>query len=236
MAKIKKFKLDTDSVKADVAKIGAGARKDRETATDSMMSEMGKRKAAPAKPAAKQSFSAAFAAARKDPEAMKRGTFTYNGKSFTTKLASEKKAAPKPTAKAPAAKAKDYVPKGGTKMGAPSTAKAPAGSMLTKTPPKNSSAYTGPVKTGSEARASFAGAKSAGFTGLTSTPKAAPKPASVSDVIRRDSKGKPVSLSPERMRKLKDAAARSGTRSSGLAKGGAVDGIAKRGKTRARSK
>ena len=228
MAKIKKFKLDTEGVKADVAKIGAAARKDRETATDSMMSEMGKRKAAPAKPAAKQSFGAAFAAARKGGEK----TFTYNGKSYTTQLASEKKSAPKPAAKTPPAK----TPPAKTPPAKTPPAKPPAGSMLVKTPPKNSSAYTGPVKTGSETRASFAGAKPAGFTGFTSTPKAGPKTASVSDVIRRDSKGNPVAMSAEKMRKLKDAAARSGTRSSGLAKGGAVDGIAKRGKTRARSK
>lgn len=41
-------------------------------------------------------FAEAFRAARKDPEAMKRGTFTYGGKSFSTKMAGEggKKAAP----------------------------------------------------------------------------------------------------------------------------------------------
>ena len=55
-------------------------------------------------PELKQSFSQTFRAARNDPEAMKRGTFTWNGKSFSTKMASEMgskpaaKPAPKPQA------------------------------------------------------------------------------------------------------------------------------------------
>lgn len=36
-----------------------------------------------------QTFSEAFRAARKDPEAMKRGTFTWFGKSYSTKMAGE---------------------------------------------------------------------------------------------------------------------------------------------------
>lgn len=49
---------------------------------------------------ATQTFKEAFAAARKSPEAMKAGKFTWNGKSYSTALASEKKAAPvRPAAK-----------------------------------------------------------------------------------------------------------------------------------------
>lgn len=43
-----------------------------------------------------QTFKQAFAAARKNPEAMKAGKFTWNGKSFSTALASEKKTTPTP--------------------------------------------------------------------------------------------------------------------------------------------
>lgn len=219
MAKIRKFKVDEADLKSSAAKIGEGAKKERESGTASMMSDLSKRASKPAASSSspapkKQSFGSAFASARKSGAK----TFTWNGKSYTTAVAGEKKVTAK-TTPAKTESAKSYVPKGGTKMPGPTMAQKSAPSMLTRSAPNNSSAYSGrPVKTGSEKPASWAGSKPAGFMGLKSTPKTPSRP-SVSDVTATDIAGRKVKLSPEKERKLREAVARSGTRST-FSKGG----------------
>lgn len=263
MAKIRKFKVDETELKSSAAKIGEGAKKERESGTASMMSDLSKRpekKAAPkaSAPAKSSSFGSAFASARKSGAK----TFTWNGKSYTTQMAGEKKSAPKASAPAKTESAKSYVPKGGTKAPPPVMAGKSTPTMLAKSKPKGSD-YRGPVKTGSEKPVSWAGSKPAGFMGLKSaSPSKTYKPG-VEDVKARDTfTDRKVKLSPEKERRLREAkdraaqyqkqAAATIARNSSMseldkvrakfrergqtptfAKGGSIDGIAKRGKTRA---
>jgi hypothetical protein len=182
MAKIRKFKVDEADLKSSAAKIGEGAKKERESGTASMMSDLSKRASKPAASSSspapkKQSFGSAFASARKSGAK----TFTWNGKSYTTAVAGEKKVTAK-TTPAKTESAKSYVPKGGTKMPGPTMAQKSAPSMLTRSAPNNSSAYSGPFKDtpktrSSEYRGPFkSGAdKAPPMVAAKVTPKAEPK-------------------------------------------------------------
>lgn len=161
-----------------------------------------------------QSFSEAFRAARKDKGSG--STFTWNGKSYSTNLASESKTPPR-SANKPAAPA--------NKPAAPankSTTAMPAKSNLEDIKAK-----------GSALRASFSGP----------APKPQPRPndfstprrPTVDEVTRTDTSGNRVNLTPTQRQKLQDAINRGGTSSSWspFRKGGSIDGCAIRGKTRA---
>jgi hypothetical protein len=103
--------------------------------------------AAKAKPkTTREEFNAAFRAARNDPAAMKRGTFTFRGTSYSTKMAGEgrkpvQKAAATPV-KAPATPVKapaTPVKAPATPVKAPATpVKAPATAAAAKNPPATS--------------------------------------------------------------------------------------------------
>ena len=184
-------------------------------------------------------FAEAFRAARKDPEAMKRGTFTYGGKSFSTKMAGEggKKAAPK----------------GG---GATSTSKSPlADFYLNKYPKIKGNAANikgaGPMFTGKYDD------KTSSKPAAQQQQKARPKDTvrtgrdilgGILDTSKREKEiargaSKPRDYAADRARmkneKIAEKAARRkelGIREPGKAKGGRIDGAAIRGKTRAMKK
>lgn len=210
--KLRKFRKDSYVEKRFGKDINISTKEDAPLKKD--MSAAETKAVEKAKPgAAKQTFKEAFAAARKSPEAMKAGKFTWNGKSYSTALASEKKAAPTPVRRA-----------------------APAPTPATKrstTPAPASKQVEAPSMKGA-----FEAAKS-----KLSSYGAAPR------LLNRDTKGSPppkVSrpsleqianqnkpLTAEQRRKLEEARMRTGMRSSGLAKGGKIDGCAVRGKTKA---
>jgi hypothetical protein len=226
MAKIKKFKSDQNELKASAAKTGEALKKDRDTSTASMMSEMAsKRSTKPTAPAASkgQSFGAAFAAARKAGDK----TFSWKGKSFTTQMAGEKKSSP---ASAPATKTKDYAPKGGFKGSAPSSMVGKsAPSMLKKSPGKNSSDYTGPVKSKGNSSdyvpMSSRGPQSGFPSAAKPAAKSAPKPAAKDQWSGAKAAPMLTKMPPKNSSDYKGAARK--------AKGGSIDGCATKGKTKA---
>lgn len=166
-------------------------------------------KAQPSSGASPLSFSAAFAAARKDGDK----TFTWKGKSYTTQLASEKKAAPAPARRSPPATST----RTNTSASAPKQVEAPS------------------MKGAFEAAKSKLSSYGAAPRLLSRDTKGSPPP-KVSRPSLEEIANQNKPLTPEQRRKLDAARMRTGMRSSGLAKGGSarsVDGIAKRGKTRA---
>ena len=106
--KLRKFRKDDYVGKRFGKDINVSTKEDAPLKKD--MSAAETKSVAKAKPASgdtkPSSFGAAFAAARKNPEAMKAGKFTWNGKSFSTALASDKKVAPAPVRRAPATETK----------------------------------------------------------------------------------------------------------------------------------
>lgn len=174
------------------------------------------------------SFGSAFKAARSSGDK----TFTWRGTSYTTDLASDKpkRSAPAPTRSTSARATPAAAPARATPAAAPKYSaddfKRP------KTPPKYSADdFKGPRIGRASALDT---AKVTGFPRYSSS-TAAPKVSkpTVSDVTATDFTGAKRNLSPEQKRKLQEAIARSGTRSS-FAKGGSIDGCAVRGKTRAK--
>lgn len=186
-------------------------------------------KAQPSSGASPLSFSAAFAAARKDGDK----TFTWKGKSYTTQLASEKKAAPAPARRSPPATSTrtntpTAAPKQVNKPGIPAAAKAVA---------DKAAGYRAAFQR-QDGQAGFSKPKVA-----AAAPAPAPKPAAKVDVAKRSQDAaransrslgmRPANfatVSEERRKQIEEAQKR------GYAKGGSVrsvDGIAKRGKTRA---
>lgn len=169
------------------------------------------------------SFGSAFKAARSSGDK----TFTWHGKSYSTKTAGDKPSTPAKRA-APAAKPAASKP-------AASKPAAPAPAKRTEAPRS-----AGPMKSGFKsamgpsASSDFSNAKIP--SRLNPANKSAPAKASrpsVADVTRTDIAGRKVDLSPDKKRKLQEAINRSGAR-SGFAKGGSIDGCAVRGKTKAR--
>ncbi len=179
------------------------------------------------------SFAEAFRAARKDPEAMKRGTFTWGGKSYTTKMAGESPkrsgtapAKPAVTAAKPAAKADVSASTRRFMSNLPMAPKAAA----------NKPAATTPAKPAAKADVSAA---TRSFVSKLPTKPAATTPAKPA-VKTRTSKdrsaealgrmGKPAAKSSGRPLLLTGDSAREANRKQrtigGKAKGGKIDGIA----------
>lgn len=221
---------------------------DKPLVTSAGPSEAELKKISTMAPAAKQTFKEAFAAARKDPNKPK--TFTWEGKSFSTALAGEKKAAPRPTGSRSAAPARQSVP-----AATPSRTPAPAATtkQVNKPAPATTPApagrkglsgdeYAKAIKSGvipghasAEDRANIMGTIKAKQQAAGAKPYVPPKP-----------KEKPVTEA-ERNAAIRRSNANpwsnqniAGSKKGGVvkkyAKGGSVrsvDGIAKRGKTRA---
>ena len=177
-------------------------------------------------------FAEAFRAARKDPEAMKRGSFTWGGKTYTTKMAGE-------GAKRPAASS--------------STAKPTEAKPAASTPTTNTRAQLEMRRTATRSQAAIREKRAENQADFRKrmqgkTPASATKPrtskdrsaearermgkffSSLNPYNQADAKGKagkPLILTGEAARK-----ANKGT-VGGYAKGGKIDGCAIRGKTRA---
>lgn len=178
-----------------------------------------------AKPmAGRSSFGAAFAAARKAGDK----TFTWRGKSFTTEMAGEKKSAP--ARRAPAASA---APTKTQAAPAKASIPAPARAVAAK-----AAGYSAAFQR-QDGRAGFAKSVPKAEAPKAEAPKAAPKPAPKGDAVKRvqsiataNSRSlglRPANFAPvsEARRKQIEEAQR-----KGYAKGGKIDGIAIRGKTK----
>lgn len=101
--KLRKFRKDSYVEKRFGKDINISTKEDAPLKKDMSAAETKSvSKAQPSSGASPLSFGAAFAAARKDGDK----TFTWKGKSYTTQLASEKKAAPAPVRRAPAPEVK----------------------------------------------------------------------------------------------------------------------------------
>lgn len=208
------------------------------------------------------SFKEAFAAARKNPEAMKAGKFTWNGKSYSTAIAGEKKAPPKRTGagKAPAGKPgagkpdtpAKVTPPANAGRGAPTPASANVGRSNPPTTrnidrfnlsrvreemnksPQRSPLFAGEDKLkAAQARAAAAqrGYAKGGNVKKYNKGSAVSPLGTQKEIVDRANrtphekmpKTGPV---PPKRKPLKPAGMK------GYAKGGSVDGIAKKGKTR----
>lgn len=130
MAKLsqRKFRKDleaTAKVTEEVAKSNAATRaSEAKASSDEFKKEMAAKPATARKaaPASSGSFGSAFATARKAGDK----TFTWKGKSYTTEMAGEKKAAPKAAPAKPAPARKADAPKPAPAKEAPKVAGAPA--------------------------------------------------------------------------------------------------------------
>ena len=177
------------------------------------------------------SFAEAFRAARKDPEAMKRGNFTFGGKSFSTNMVGEgaKKPAPKvaapkvaaPTASPTNTRAQMEMRRTATRSQADIREKRSENQadFRKRMQEKRAGAGNGPVNAG----------RSEGFLsrfGKSDTGKSFKER---QEQKYGKSSGRPVLLTGKEAR---EANKRQGT-IGGYAKGGKIDGIAIRGKTRA---
>lgn len=191
---------------------------------------------------ATQTFKEAFRAARKDPNAMKRGTFTWQGKSYTTKLASEGKSAPKADS-SPVGNyyrnrlASDKVSGDASKIRGVSATESAAAQAKAGKSNAASTAPKSPVNagrtegfmsriSGSDTGKSFAKSQEAKY----GKPTSKSTDTSMNFKERQEKKygkSRPLLLVGEEARK-----ANKGT-IGGYAKGGSIDGIAQRGKTRA---
>jgi hypothetical protein len=176
--------------------------------------------------AGRSSFGAAFAAARKAGDK----TFTWRGKSFTTEMAGEKKSAP---AKA-AAPARAAAPAKTQAAPARASIPAPARAVAAK-----AAGYSAAFQR-QDGRAGFSKSAPKAEVPKAEAPKAAPKSAPKGDAVKRVQSSatagsrslglRPANFAPvsEARRKQIEEAQR-----KGYAKGGKIDGIAVRGKTKA---
>lgn len=202
----------------------------RKPMTEAETKSVSEAKPGGAKPmAGRSSFGAAFAAARRNPEAMKAGKFTWRGKEYSTALAGEKKSAPvrrTPTASAAPAKTQAAP----TRASIPAPAKAVA---------DKAAGYRAAFQR-QDGRAGFSKSAPKAEAPKAEAPKAAPKSAPKGDAVKRVQSSatagsrslglRPANFAPvsEARRKQIEEAQR-----KGYAKGGKIDGIAQRGKTRA---
>jgi hypothetical protein len=189
---------------------------------------------AAAAPQKAPSFAEAFRAARKDPEAMKRGNFTFGGKSYSTKMAGEgvkRPAAPAATRSAPKVAAPTASPtntRAQMEMRRTATRSQEAirdkraenqADFRKRMQEKRAGAGKGPVNAGrSEGFLSRFGKSDTGKSFKERQEQKYGKPS-----------GRAVLLTGKEAR---EANKRQGT-IGGYAKGGSVDGCAIRGKTRA---
>lgn len=224
--KLRKFRKDSYVEKRFGKDINVSTKEDAPLKKDMSAAETKSvSKAQPSSGASPLSFSAAFAAARKDGDK----TFTWKGKSYTTQLASEKKAAPAPTLRraAPAAAA-------ATKSAATTTKGAAPVQKKVETP-SLAAAFerAGPKATPITSTGKTPRLLSASTKGTTST--YAQQRADKLEAMRKAAESPNASTYDKdryRMAKSTNMYAKGG-KSKGYAKGGKVDGIAIRGKTRA---
>lgn len=189
-------------------------------------------------------FAEAFRAARKDPEAMKRGSFTWGGKSYTTKMAGE-------GAKRPAAAS---APKVSTPKASAPTTNTRAQLEMRRTATRSQAAIR---EKRAENQADFRKRMQVGRSGVATAGISASRPKDkvrtgadmLSDFFKRQRErekeigrqaSKPKDYAAERAKmkaqRLAEKAERRkelGIREPGKAKGGSIDGCAIRGKTRA---
>lgn len=212
--KLRKFRKDSYVEKRFGKDINISTKEDAPLKKDMSAAEtkaVEKAKPGAAKPT---SFGAAFAAARKGGNK----TFTWNGKSYTTQLASEKKAASAPVRRAAPAPT--------------STAKASTAKASTTPAPASKQVEAPSMKGAFEAAKSKLSSYGAAPRLLSRDTKGSPPPkVSRPSLEQIANQNKP--LTAEQRRKLEEARMRTGMRSSGLAKGGKIDGCAVRGKTKA---
>lgn len=250
MAKLKFKKDDTDKVLAgSSARMSADTSADLKSKADAGMAQIKADAAKPSAPTKKpsssgSSFRSAFAEARKGGAS----TFTWNGKSFNTKLASDApaKKAPAPAAKAPASTVKSQSVFAGRDARTEAAGKRDqVRSALSGYMAKDSaSKVQADSARGSSLRASLDNARAA--TRVTDDSKA--KLGSFMDAMSKpDRWATPgIETTPAQRAKLAEADARrkqyhpnanaKGGKVKKLAKGGKIDGIAKRGLTRGRKK
>lgn len=195
------------------------------------------------------SFAEAFRAARKDPEAMKRGTFTFGGKSYTTKLAGE--GAKKPATARPSTPARSSAATP-ARSSAATLARSSAATPTSGRPAafkmdaRFLSAKTSPVPAATPA-------KKDAFTARLES-KGAPKPQptraermaaeSAKNVAAYKAKQKAKADAERAAKAKREGELKRGFRAAtqgsapfrAMAKGGKVDGCAIRGKTRAMKK
>jgi len=112
-----------------------------------------------------------------------------------------------------------------TRQAAAPRSTVPGASTLTPEQQSRAAAY----------RAAFQGRRAPAPAQTPAPDPRKPRRATLEEVITRDPFGNPIKQTPEQRRRLEAAVARTGTRTS-FAKGGSVDGIAIRGKTRAKRK
>ena len=203
------------------------------------------------------SFKEAFAAARKNPEAMKAGKFTWNGKSFSTAVKGEGTTKQKAVSRTGTPAKKDNAPAPAKKDNAPASTKkdnAPAPASNVMRDALASGKPTGPMKGG------FVRTGSPG-SGSILPPKAAAPDRTRDVVAGAGPLGALITSGAEAMRnkRLEDEALRKrlantkwpvgrapsgvmaaakakGGKVKGYAKGGKIDGCAVRGKTRAKTR
>ncbi len=220
--KLRKFRKDSYVEKRFGKDINISTKEDAPLKKDMSAAETKAVEKAKPGTAKSTSFGAAFAAARKGGDK----TFTWNGKSYTTQLASEKKAAPARRA-APATRASTPAPapKNEGKPGIPAAAKSVA---------DKAAGYRAAFQR-QDGQAGFSKPKAA-----ATSPASTPKPAAKGDVVKRSqdtaragsrSLGlRPANFAPvseARRKQIEEAQKR------GYAKGGKIDGCAVRGKTKA---
>ncbi len=211
--KLRKFRKDSYVEKRFGKDINISTKEDAPLKKDMSAAETKSvSKAQPSSGASPLSFSAAFAAARKGGDK----TFTWKGKSYTTQLASEKKAAPAPVRRAapaptPAAKRSTTPAPAPKKVEAPNlkTAFARAGNKPTPI-----------TSTGKTPRLLDRSTKG------TPAPTYAQQRATKLENMRRDAEAPGASnYAKDRYRMAKET--------NMYAKGGKIDGCAVRGKTKA---
>jgi len=232
----------TSAVKSDMDKPSPVPMKRLDKRLDEDVSEIGAKTKQGMSDAG--SFSAAFRAARKDPNS--KGTFTWRGTSYTTKMASDKPAAsaPKPTAKREVAgptptsgfgksKTPEFMNKPATTTPVKPTATRSNAASRPASSGLSSAQYTAAVKSGvipsnasAEDRANLRGTIGATRAAKVNPIKNAPKPKSASMYTDPSRKA----MTDEYMKSI---GKKKGGSVKKYAKGGSIDGCAVRGKTKA---
>jgi hypothetical protein len=180
-----------------------------------------------------QTFGEASRAARKNPDAMKRGTFTWQGKSYTTKPASEGTSSPKPAAgkSTPSSPVGDYY----RNRLASDKASGDASKIRGVSAAESAAAQ---AKAG---KSNVAPKPSAGSTTTKDNSFAARQrrkygDSSPGNVLRAFKGLKDFNDAGLKRDVVADAKFKAQQKAKGYAKGGSIDGIAQRGKTRASMK
>lgn len=228
--RLKKFRKDDYVEKRFGKDINVSAKEDAPLKKDMTAAETkAVSKAQPKSGASPLSFSAAFAAARKDGDK----TFTWKGKSYTTQLASEKKAAPAPVRRAaPAVTARASTP-----ASAPKKAEAPSLKAAFERAGPKAAPITSTGKTPRLLDRSTKGTTRPLFGEdgiIAGTRSPATRTAKLEEIRKAAEAPGANKLAKDRYRMAKETGmyAKGGS-AKGYAKGGKIDGCAVRGKTKA---